>query len=401
MKLPFFPIHFNSAGRLTGAGAGAINAWITSRGITDLFVFSHGWNNDEPAAAGLYESFFTQMSDVLASCPLRGRAVIGAAGLSWPSILWPDNRGELARMQQLLDTRPASDAALREFKQSLSSLVSQDEAAGEPEGALGVHDDDDCRDLFDALAPAPVSAGGAAGFNPFARLWAGAKSALRLGSYYHMKSRAGVIGEQGLGPLLSPLETRVHLLGHSFGARLVSYALKPAPAGRVKSVFMLQGAFSHFAFAAKLPFDATRSGELAGLDAKVDGPLLVTHSLHDKAVGSAYPLASFAARQDASALANLDYRWAAMGHDGAQCVDAAAAGLHAPRLPRSKWINADGNRVIGGHSDIVHPQTAWYALAAAGLVAPDSGARFVVDAAAPRALDLQAAWPCERNGCLR
>ncbi|EUA68482.1 hypothetical protein I541_5569 [Mycobacteroides abscessus] len=53
-------------------------------------------------------------------------------------------------------------------------------------------------------------------------------------SYYEMKNRAGVVGERGLGPLLGSLSgpdgpPRIHLIGHSFGARLVSYALAGCP----------------------------------------------------------------------------------------------------------------------------------------------------------------------------
>jgi hypothetical protein len=237
--------------------------------------------------------------------------------------------------------------------------------------------------LFDALADnetASDSPGGAAGLGDrFGRLWNGAKGALRAASYYQMKSRAGLVGEQGLGPLLSNTNARIYLLGHSFGARLVSYSLKPIPSGKVKMLYLLQGAFSHFAFARSLPFDQTRSGDLAGIDRKVDGPLLVTHTLKDLAVGVAYPLASVVARQDASAAVDPGYRWGAMGHDGAQGVDAIAIPLDAPpeRLvfTPGRWHNLDANRVIvnggppsGAHSDIIHRETAWVALAGAGIV---------------------------------
>jgi len=61
---------------------------------------------------------------------------------------------------------------------------------------------------------------------------------------------------------------RIHLLGHSFGARLVSYALAGLPDGLSggeipgEDALPIAGAFSHFAFAEKLPFDGTRSGDL-------------------------------------------------------------------------------------------------------------------------------------------
>ena len=62
----------------------------------------------------------------------------------------------------------------------------------------------------------------------------GAKEALRQATYWQMKNRAGVVGQRGLGPLLGRLDAtrvRVHLVGHSFGARLVSFALAGLPSG--------------------------------------------------------------------------------------------------------------------------------------------------------------------------
>ncbi|HEV7515224.1 MAG TPA: hypothetical protein VGR07_02885 [Thermoanaerobaculia bacterium] len=67
-----------------------------------------------------------------------------------------------------------------------------------------------------------------------------------------------------------------------------------------------------------------------------------------------------------------------MGHDGAQAVDAVKADLGRPGtacpFQAGKWLNLDGNRVIikggppsGSHNDILYPQTAWAALAAAGI----------------------------------
>jgi hypothetical protein len=61
--------------------------------------------------------------------------------------------------------------------------------------------------------------------NPFAGLWTGAREVLRTLSYYKMKNGADVIGRQGLGPLLANLADpggapRIHLIGHSFVARL-------------------------------------------------------------------------------------------------------------------------------------------------------------------------------------
>ena len=60
--------------------------------------------------------------------------------------------------------------------------------------------------LGHAAAMAPHADDDAQGIgNPFAALWSGAREVLRTMSYYEMKNRAGVVGANGLGPLLASL----------------------------------------------------------------------------------------------------------------------------------------------------------------------------------------------------
>ena len=113
-------------------------------------------------------------------------------------------------------------------------------------------------------------------------------------------------------------------MGHSFGARLVAYSLaglranQTGAASPIKSLALIQGAFSHFTFGATLMVDPTRSGALAGIGDRVNGPLLATFSSADRAVGWWYPAASMLANQDSESATDLVYRWGAMGHDGYQ-----------------------------------------------------------------------------------
>jgi hypothetical protein len=430
---PFWLVEFDDRGNPRDAGAlNALTHEITTAALTDLYVFSHGWNNSPDDARHLYDGFFGEMAKILADPTKKARdAVVGFAGVIWPAILWPDGDAgsggavsvsapslapELKKvfvtpsqhaivdeLTRLLDERSPSDDALRRFKVQLRALTADAADAADAhgidslEGAVAMIPDDRYAELFDVLAgdsddaSAAVDQGGAAGFsNPFARLWDGAKNALRVTTYWQMKNRAAIVGLTGLAPLLGRLHAAlpalgIHLIGHSFGARLVSYSLSGLPAtataaaSPVKSLFLVQGAFSHFAFADKLPFDAARHGDLAGMAARVDGPLMATHTLKDGAVGTAYPLASMIAGQDASDASDQTFRWGAMGHDGAQAVNAASSVLGPPgtkyTLAKGAWINLDGNHVIvnggppaGAHSDIVHPETAWAALAGAGLV---------------------------------
>ena len=228
-------------------------------------------------------------------------------------------------MAALLEGPPTDEAQARFHAclKQFATLAGADDDDGEGDSA-GPADEprmllDDHTVLFeryrDALQASGVDiggdGGGEAGIGDLARgIWNGAKEAFRQATYWEMKNRAGTVGRNGLGPLIGQLHTaagqlRVHLIGHSFGARLVSYALAGLPDGLtpspVKSLTLLQGAFSHFAFAQPLPFDASRNGALAGMNARVDGPITVCFSVHDGAVGKLYPLASIATGDDSAA----------------------------------------------------------------------------------------------------
>jgi hypothetical protein len=213
-----------------------------------------------------------------------------------------------------------------------------------------------------------------------------------------MKERAGYVGERGLGPFIGELnrshsgvigkpELRIHLIGHSFGARVVSFSLKGLPAlftstaSPVKSLTLIQGAFSHFAFAKQLPQDEKRSGGLAGMQARVDGPIVVTHSRHDLAVGQRYPQASIIARDDAAGMDALFYRFGGMGSDGAQAVGATAESFeavgHPYKLAKGHFLNLNGDELItkgkrpsGAHSDIFYDEIAWVVLLASNVLSP-------------------------------
>ncbi len=442
---PYWELAFDEDGHV--ADPAAADAFVAEAGApngpSDLFVFSHGWNNDRAAAVTLYTAFFGQMRQLLDHPPggaRPGQARVAAAGVFWPSILWPDETpaapsaagsggaaslgihrpqpapaqaaaavpvaalksvfsgpGEPALVDSLtgmIAARERSDEALLRFRDQLRTLMTGGAAkpvdSDSPELAVGAPDGVAAwKQQLHALGdkeqlPRAADAGGAAGLlDVFDQLWSGAKGALRVASYWRMKERAGVVGQTGLGPLIGQLaaqrpQLRVHLIGHSFGARVVSFALAGLPDGPspVKSLLLLQGAFSHFTFADQLPFDTSRGGELRGMASRVDGPLLATFTAFDTAVGRAYPIAAELARQDASAVANQASRWGAMGNDGAQAVNAASSLLGpagtAYKLQAGSWLNLDANAIIktggppsGAHSDIFHPETAWAALSAA------------------------------------
>jgi hypothetical protein len=423
---PYWQIQFDENGKPDSQQRAALLREIPQQKLRHLLVFSHGWNNNESMAEDLYSRFFEQVARVL-----KQRSVvqggIGVAGVIWPSMRWADEvvsvtgrrraaagtakarpqksdadlirdlkavfakkkqRDALDAMARLLEERPHDPRAYARFQRLMATLA----PASLPPEDNGEHalltEEPDV--VFGALASEASSRRrAAAGLGAADRIWDGAKEAARALTYWTMKERAGVVGEKGLGPMIGALhdaapELRIHLLGHSFGARLVSFALAGLPDSAkgtqspVKSLVLLQGAFSHFAFADALPHDRKRGGALKGMANRVDGPVLVTHSRKDTAVSDFYPKASFLQRQDAAAAGPKVSRWGAMGGLGAQAVNATDltfANVGAPyRFQPGRFFNLDGNNLIvnggppsGAHSDIFYDRIAWAVVAGAGI----------------------------------
>jgi len=106
----------------------------------------------------------------------------------------------------------------------------------------------------------------------------------------------------------------------------------------------------------------------------VTGAVAITFTAKDKAVGLAYPIASRIARQVASALGDANDPYGGLGRNGAQktpgakTIPLAPAGSAYGFAARGVY-NLDANQIIGGHSDLAHPEVA-YALLSAMAVAP-------------------------------
>ncbi|MFD6110445.1 serine-threonine protein kinase [Streptomyces yangpuensis] len=422
---PYAELTFDSEGDVDRASQGA----VARMEATDVLVFAHGWNSDRSTATRLYDRFFAPFP-ALVGPGVR----LGYVGVVWPSMrfsdepipdfeaagalaepghgcaldpltrqalgeFWPGRGAELDRLAELLAERPESAAAFIEFGALVRELAGVDAVHAAVAPAVPAIFTDDvlevCRALTLALARAGAEAGAgaaaAAGAGADAGaaaegagltaggglrgVWGGAKELLRQAAYYKMKKRAGVVGERGLGPVLAELAAdrpavRFHLIGHSFGARVVSFSLCAVPDGAryVRSVTLLQGAFSHYAFADRLPHDKGRGGALRGLHRKVDGPVVACHSPHDSALRVFYPLASRMAG-DSAGLLGFDERWGAIGHDGVRAVPGA------PRLsldtvlregvPAAGCVSVDAGSVVrrggapsGAHSDICHEELA-------------------------------------------
>ncbi|WP_420369187.1 hypothetical protein [Curtobacterium sp. L1-20] len=221
---------------------------------TDVFVAAHGWLVDYEEAVGMYDAWF----DVCASVrPGRldpdapGRPMVVA--VHWPS--QPNTRRD----------RHAEDPI------PLQDFPAGADGQGAPEHRPSV------LDLVDSVVP--------------------------LASFWLMEHRASTVGRRGVAALLALLQEaggpdlRVHLAGHSFGARVLVEALT-GRSGRavapVDSLFLIEGAVSAWSFctAAENPYgdpDGASVGLVAGH--RVRGPVVATTSRFDRALGRMFPAA--------------------------------------------------------------------------------------------------------------
>jgi len=404
--------------------------------VTDLLVIAHGWNNDMDDARSLYRRFFERVRGVLDAGRVPGAAARSYAvlGVLWPSKkfaekdLIPSGAAGLssavtdaALIEQLDDlkgvfTDPAADDKLEQAKQLVPDLEDSRRAreqfadllrsvlpvaAADNEDAstslFKLNGDQVMQRLSKPVLPArPASAsasggggaarlgdpaspaGGAAGIG---RFFSGIKSAARnlmnFATYYQMKERAGTVGREGLSPLLRDIrarrpDLRLHLIGHSFGGRLVTSAVAGRdgqPAVKPDTLVLLQAAFSHHGFAQR--FDGSRDGFFRRVVANqlVAGPVVITCTQNDRAVGLAYPLASLIAGQVAAELGDKNDLYGGMGRNGAQKTPEASdgtllavGGAYAFQAGAVHNLNAD--QVIHDHSDICNDEVAYALLTA-------------------------------------
>jgi pimeloyl-ACP methyl ester carboxylesterase len=202
---------------------------------------------------------------------------------------------------------------------------------------------------------------------------AAARRLVNFGTYYQMKERAGVVGRAGVADVLTQVKTghpklRVHMVGHSFGGRLVTAA---ASSGRfaVDSLSLLQAAFSHYGFAQR--WDGTADGLFRPMvtGGYVSGPVIITHTRNDSAVGHAYPIASQIARQTAAWLGDKNDKYGGIGSNGAQKTpEAAGARLLAVGggydLRPGRLHNLLADNFIHDHSDVTGREVAYAVLTA-------------------------------------
>ncbi|MEM8511674.1 hypothetical protein RCH14_000965 [Massilia sp. MP_M2] len=201
----------------------------------------------------------------------------------------------------------------------------------------------------------------------FKKIGNAVSSLLNVTTYYEMKKRAGTVGTLGLAPLIMELAQRasierIHLIGHSFGARLVSAAAMHVETPKLHSLFLLQAAFSHSGFA---PFGYFKD---VVEKSRVSGPIVITHTPNDKAVGKAYAIASRIVKDFANELGDANDKYGGLGRNGAVNVDskyvapackALLASGSAYDLQMGLIHNLESSAFIRNHGDVEGREVAW------------------------------------------
>jgi hypothetical protein len=411
---------FAEDGRLASPQTAVDSIVADAAKATDIFIFSHGWWNSPATAECRYARMIEGVS-MLAQRQKPADFRVVLVGVYWPSAVFPVAKGDC-------DERPSGEApeasaadlgpritawAASAFPaasaragfagdvQRVAELLAREQdgqrltAAESTElttllfawreaGRTGATVVDVGEGMFEGTAAEAARRWQGGGVKREGES-GGEREAAGSGrwidwanvfTFWTMKDRAGVVGSRGLYDVVRRLQElrarglRIHLVGHSFGAKLVSASVTGhgrGPGNVVDSLVLLQGAFSHFAFSSideieRYEITTTRPGLYAGVLANgwVAGPIVVTYSVDDRANQAWYPL-GVTMTNDFLERAAVG-KFGSLGADGMQGPRAEALVLGRDTLAariaatRARVYNIDGSAVIHGHSDLVKPE---------------------------------------------
>jgi hypothetical protein len=406
--------------------------------ITDVFLISHGWKGDGPAAIDQYDRWISAMASCTADQAKVRQSRLGfhplLIGLHWPSLPWGDEEINSspasysleeslpleqfvnAYAKRIADTPAARNALTTLFEAAMDNICPEsltpdvrkaylvlNRESGLCNNSEGAAPGDD-REPFDPDLAYMNSVTEAANFGSISL--GGILAPLRQLSFWKMKDRARRFGEGGGHQLLRGLQTvarsngrdvRFHLMGHSFGCIVMSAILRGPDAGDlsvspVHSLFLVQGALSLWSYCDSIPSVPDRSGYFHSLisGSKVAGPIVATLSEHDTAVGRYYPLGAGILRQISYAM-----------NDFPKYGGVGSFGIQGPGITIDNWemigtddtygfrpgraYNLDASAFIckmdgasGAHNDIAHLAVAhafWEAVMCSGIEPAESGGR--------------------------
>lgn len=426
--LKFYQVNFDADGRERtddpeGLMSELVVKQLQDQPVTDVFLLSHGWKGDIEAARRQYRDWISAAAgcadDLAAMRKKRPGFMPLMIGLHWPSLPFggesfdgakagaasfaidpagaPGGQGGLDAMVDSAAAGIADTPAAREALRTLFACALEDaEPATLPEAA---------RKAYAVLnAEAGLGGAGVAGapgadrepFNAEAAyqntrvdpasfsgsFLSGLLSPLVQLSFWKMKARACTFGETGGAELLARMQqltadrkVRFHLMGHSFGCVVMS-ALAAGKAGiqrvrPVDSMLLVQGAFSLWSYCKSIPSAPKDAGYFQRLmsEGAVAGPIVVTQSEHDTAVGRLYPAAAGVAGQVAMAPGEDLPKYGAVGTWGLQGAGVDAVSLQlmstSQLLPfaagkiynlECSGIIKNGGGMAGAHNDIAHAE---------------------------------------------
>lgn len=281
-------------------------------GYTDVYTFSHGWNTDKNDAIELYTKWITGYMKLRTSL----REKIGDEssmnfhskplfiGITWPSkwaVLSDIWSGGSTKNLRITDTRyyedPTIDTPVEEFsleaKDTLINELADDYVNSQDRAEflelcsqtseLSNQDRERLLKLLlplfassdDVQPPTPLASRGLLGGISLGDLWL-------YGSFWQMRDRAGIVGRNGVHQLLVGIlqgskPIRLHLIGHSFGAKVLLSAVSSEklswPKQKVTSMLLLQPAIVNRVF------DST--GTFRKVLGRTESPVLSTFTKRD------------------------------------------------------------------------------------------------------------------------
>lgn len=436
MPFPQFEIEFTKDGQLFN-NAQEDEILKNAPTLTDVFIISHGWNNNKVEATKLYDDFFANLSKVLSNDLVKGleERKFGVIRIFWPSKKFADadlvpaggaasltpevsNKALISLLEKMKpnparlggqESDPLREENLRKAQDLVPQLETDTQARRDFLFRLRTildpsdrHADDGSVEFF-AVEPeklfeqlkGPVNAplgstahgatslsrsGGAAAVGDILTGFvAAAQRIANYTTYYEMKQRAGTVGSTGVFQLMRRLRERnstlrLHLIGHSFGGRLVIAAAHALPSGTpAVSISLLQAAFSHNGLSDSFDDNNTAGAFRALLaEKRASGPIIITYTKNDQAVGIAYPLASRFARDQAAAMGDENDPYGGMGRNGAQHTPEVSSMVSVLQQVGGQYeftagsiYNLKADDLIKDHGDVTGPQVAYAVLNAA------------------------------------
>lgn len=421
-EIPFYVLPFDRNGECTGPQTRAhLFDYVANNNPTDVFVFSHGWNNDWGTSISKYRKFISEFRELKrnhnSGFPDDFRPVL--VGIFWPStaLVMPWEKGP-----DILGGDPSDDVLLQssidelsgaidpQFKSEFSVLIRSTDMLDMEKSkrlaeiiASGLSDQDDAGefpggfsadDLLASWRAAPELSGpdtggegdgdddddfgvvgtdqgtvSAAGFLDFLD----PRQVVRMATVLLMKDRAGKVGANGVSPLVTQLlddsTARLRLIGHSYGAKVLLSAVAANPVSRqVESILLLEPAISHLCFAVDVK-DGRPGGYRSVLDL-VRLPIFSTFSKNDFPLHHVFHLAA-RRRSDlgeAAIAGGPPSKYAALGGYGPYgCAEGesthivlkAAGSPYNVAAMNERVVGLDGAVGINGHGDTENTYVYW------------------------------------------